>query len=80
MYHENKNVPLPCYSALRFFTFLHPFFHRYLDPWGYPWWDPWEVHFRPFLDPLGKGSEYLLQGRSNVFHSLLERFGHFWVP
>lgn len=80
VYHENKNVPLPCHSASRFSTFLHPFFHTYLGPLGNPRGYPWETHFRPFLDPLGKGSKYLLRGRSKEFHSLLDGFGHFWVP
>ena len=78
VYHENKNVPLPCYSALRFFTFLHPFFDTYFGPLGVPRWGPLGGPFSPFSDPLITGVEIPVQARSPKFHTLLERFGHFW--
>lgn len=79
VYHENKNVPLPCYSALRFFTFLHPFFNTYFGPLGVPRWVPLGGPFSPFSDPLCTGVEIPVQACSPKFHTLLERFGHFWV-
>ena len=79
VYHENKNVPFPCHCRLLFYTFLHPLFTPILTHLGYLDGYPWVVHFHLIFDPFGKGYQYLLMGRSNVFHTLLGGFGHFWV-